>query len=140
MLSRYFRIAASAALLLGIVASGASAAVLWDQSNWNQVNEGSLNLASTSCSQISGNTKVHIANDVHFSSPVTITTVRIYETAGNVQAATQAYLWIAPKTGPNSITRWCPSRSESTPKTGDRSSSDTKNAEASNARVDAWTT
>jgi len=26
-------------------------------------------------------------------------TVRIYETNGNVETATQAYLWIAPKTG-----------------------------------------
>jgi hypothetical protein len=37
---------------------------------------------------------------VHFDNPVTITTVRIYEKLGNVQTATQAYLWIAPKTGP----------------------------------------
>jgi hypothetical protein len=59
-----------------------------------------VNLSSNSCSQISGNTKVHTANDVHFDTPVTITTVRIYETPGNVQTATQAYLWIAPKTGP----------------------------------------
>ena len=39
-------------------------------------------------------------SDVHFNAPVHITTVRVYETLGNVQAATQAYLWIAPKTGP----------------------------------------
>src|SRR5262249_22754089 len=60
---------------------------------------GSVNLSSTSCSQISGNTKAHVANDVHFDGPVHITTVRIYETLGNVQAASQAYLWISPKTG-----------------------------------------
>jgi hypothetical protein len=101
MLRRYVRpFAFALALPLAFLASAASAAVLWDQSNWNKNNEGSVDLSSNSCSQISGNTKVHIANDVHFDTPVTITTVRIYETAGNVQAATQAYLWIAPKTGP----------------------------------------
>ena len=92
--------AVAAALLLSLHPSAGSAAVLWDQSNWNTVNEGSLNLSSNSCSQISGNTKLHNANDVHFSSPVHITNVRIYETAGNVQTATLAYLWIGPKTGP----------------------------------------
>lgn len=99
MLRRYVRPLAFA-LPLAFFASAASAAVLWDQSNWNKNNEGSVNLSSNSCSQISGNTKAHVANDVHFSSPVTITTIRIYETTGNVQTATQAYLWIAPKTGP----------------------------------------
>ena len=101
MLRRYVRpFAFALALPLAFVASAASAAVLWDQSNWNKVNEGSVNLSSNSCSQISGNTKAHIANDVTFATPVTINTVRIYETFGNVQTATQAYLWIAPKTGP----------------------------------------
>ena len=36
---------------------------------------------------------------MHFDNPVHITTVRIYETFGNVQTATLAYLWIRPKTG-----------------------------------------
>ena len=80
-------------------ATAAGAAVLWDQSVLLPTSDGSLNLSSTSCSQISGNTKLHTASDVHFDNPVVITTVRIYETPGNVQAATQAYLWIAPKTG-----------------------------------------
>jgi hypothetical protein len=83
-----------------LLAPAAGAVVLWDQSNWNPNGEGSLNLSSNSCNQISGNTKLHTANDVHFDTPVRITTVRIYETLGNVQTATQAYLWIAPKTGP----------------------------------------
>jgi hypothetical protein len=83
-----------------LLAPAAGAVVLWDQSNWNPNGEGSLNLSATSCSPISGNTKLHTANDVHFDGPVRITTVRIYETFGNVEAATQAYLWIAPKTGP----------------------------------------
>ena len=82
-----------------LLAHSAGATVLWDQSNWNPNGEGSLNLSSNSCSAISGNTKLHTANDVHFDSPVRITTVRIYESPGNVQTATQAYLWIAPKTG-----------------------------------------
>jgi len=92
-------IAAASALLLSM-ASAVGAEVLWDQSNWNTINDGSVDESANSCSQVSGNTKVHIANDVHFDTPVHITTVRIYETDGNVQAATQALLWIAPKTGP----------------------------------------
>jgi hypothetical protein len=80
-----------------LLAPAAGAVVLWDQSNWAP-QEGSLNLSSTSCSPFSGNTKLHTANDVHFDNPVHITTIRIYESPGNVEAATQAYLWIAPKT------------------------------------------
>jgi hypothetical protein len=88
-----------AALMALSYATAASAVVLWDQSNWNTNGDGSVNLSSTSCSQISGNTKAHTACDVHFDNPVHITTIRIYETTGNVQTATQAYLWISPKTG-----------------------------------------
>jgi hypothetical protein len=99
MLVRHARSITVAALLALSVAKAASAVVLWDQSNWNTNTEGSVNLSSTSCSQISGNTKAHTACDVHFDNPVHITTVRIYETFGNVQAATKAFLWIAPKTG-----------------------------------------
>jgi hypothetical protein len=91
-------ITAASALLLSL-ASVAGAEVLWDQSNWTTSGEGSVDESANSCSQISGNTKVHIANDVHFDYPVHITTVRIYETLGNVQTATAAYLWIHPKTG-----------------------------------------
>jgi hypothetical protein len=98
MLLRHAKLIAAGSALLLSLASTAGAVVLWDQSNWNTNTEGSVNLSSNSCSQISGNTKVHTANDVHFSSPVHITTVRIYETFGNVQAASSAYLWIAPKT------------------------------------------
>ena len=101
MLRRYSRLfAAVLSLQLVLLATSASAAVLWDQSNWNTNNEGSLNLASTSCSQISGNTKLHTASDVTFAQPVIINSIKIYETSGNVEAATSAYLWIAPKTGP----------------------------------------
>ena len=101
MLLRHTRLIAAASALLLSLASAAGAEVLWDQSNWDtrpvNANEGSINLSSNACSQISGNTKVHTANDVHFDHPVHITTVRIYETFGNVQAATLAYLWIRPK-------------------------------------------
>ena len=101
MLQRHSRlVAASAALLLCLAAPAGAQVVLWDQSDWNTNTEGSLNLSSTSCSQLSGNTKLHTASDVHFASPVHITSISIYETPGNVDAATQAYLWIAPKTGP----------------------------------------
>jgi hypothetical protein len=100
MLLRHSRLVAAATVLLVSLASAAGAEVLWDQSNWNTNLEGSVNLSSAACSQISGNTKVHTANDVHFDNPVRITTVRIYEKFGNVQTATEALLWIAPKTGP----------------------------------------
>ena len=99
MLIRHARSLTAALALSLSFATAAGAAVLWDQSTLNGVLDGTVDLSSTSCSQISGNTKVHIANDVHFDGPVVITAVRIYETPGNVQAATQAYLWIAPKTG-----------------------------------------
>lgn len=89
--------AASTALLLSL-ASAAGAMVLWDQSNWNLVGEGSLNMYATSCSPITGNTKQHTACDVHFSTPVHLTSVTIYESDGNVFGASQAFLWIAPKT------------------------------------------
>jgi len=96
---RHARAITAAAVLALSFATAASAAVLWDQSNLNATLDGTIDLSSTSCSQISGNTKVHIASDVHFDNPVVISAVRIYETPGNVQAATQAYLWITPKTG-----------------------------------------
>jgi len=83
-----------------LVASAASAAVLWDQSNVNNVNEGSINLASNACSQISGNARAFNTSDVTFATPVVITSITVFETAGNVQAATQGYLWIGVKTGP----------------------------------------
>ena len=82
-------------LLLSLVSS-AGAEVLWDQSNWHPT-QGTVDLSSNSCSQINGNTKVHIANDVHFDNPVHITAVRIYEFRGTVEGATQALLWIHPK-------------------------------------------
>ena len=100
MLRRYSRILAAVCALYLATASGAGAVVLWDQTNLHPLGEGSIDLSSNSCSAINGNTKQHVANDVHFDNPVTITTVRIYEKQGNVQTATQAYLWIAPKTGP----------------------------------------
>ena len=91
--------AAASALLLSM-ASAAGAEVLWDQSSLMPTPyDGALDESATACNQISGNTKIHIASDVHFDTPVHITTVRIYETPGNVQAATSAYLWIYPKTG-----------------------------------------
>ena len=99
MLLRHSRLIAVASALLLSLASAAGAEVLWDQSNWDPGLNGTIDLSSTSCSQISGNTKVHIANDVHFDNPVHITTIRIYETSGTVDLATQALLWIHPKTG-----------------------------------------
>ena len=95
---RHARILTAALALSLSFATAAGAAVLWDQSALNATLDGTIDLVSNSCSQISGNTKIHIASDVHFDNPVVISAVRIYETPGNVQAATQAYLWIAPKT------------------------------------------
>ena len=100
MLLRHARLVAASALLLTTLATSAHAVTLWDQSNWNTNTEGSVNLGSNACSQISGNTRVHTTSDVHFDTDVHITAITVYETFGNVQAATQAYLWIAPKTGP----------------------------------------
>jgi hypothetical protein len=97
---RHSRFAAAVSVLLISAATAASATVLWDQSNWNTNNEGSLNIASNACSQISGNTRLFNAMDVTFAQPVNINTITLYETPGNVQTATQAYLWIGPKTGP----------------------------------------
>jgi hypothetical protein len=99
MLLRHSRLVAAVSAMLVSFATAASATVLWDQSNWNLVGEGSVNLSSNSCSQISGNTKAHTANDVTFTQPVNINSITIYETDGNVATATQAYLWIAPKSG-----------------------------------------
>lgn len=92
-------LAAAASIALISLATTAGAEVLWDQSNWD-LNNGTIDLSSNSCSQISGNTKVHIANDVHFDNPVHITAIRIYETTGTVEGATQALLWIHAKNGP----------------------------------------
>lgn len=100
MVLRHTRLVAAASVLLLSLASAASADVLWDQSNWDPSGEGSLNLSSTSCNMINGNTKLHTASDVHFAQGVNISTVRIYETDGNAAGATQAYLWISSKTGP----------------------------------------
>ena len=98
MLVRHSRLIAAASTLVLSLASAAGAEVLWDQSSLMAAPyDGALDESANSCNQISGNTKVHIASDVHFDTPVHITTVRIYETPGNVQAATAAFLWIQPK-------------------------------------------
>lgn len=98
MFVRHSRLIASASALLLLMASVAGAEVLWDQSSLMPTPyDGAVDESATACNQISGNTKVHIASDVHFDTPVHITTVRIYETPGNVQAATAAFLWIQPK-------------------------------------------
>lgn len=91
----------TAICLVAMAATVASADILWDQSDWNTGGDGLLNMAATSCSFFNGNTKVHQANDVTFSVDVVLNSITIYETEGNgnAAAATQAYLWIAPKTG-----------------------------------------
>jgi hypothetical protein len=96
---KYSKLAGLTATLM-LVANSAMAIVLWDQSNLVANGDGSLNLASNSCSQISGNTRIHNTSDVSFPQPVILTKITIFESAGNVQAATQAYLSILPKTGP----------------------------------------
>lgn len=91
----------TALCLVALVASGATAEVLWDQSNWLANGDGFLNNSATSCSMISGETKMHTAMDVSFATDVFVQSITIYETYGNdrLAMATQAYLWIAPKTG-----------------------------------------
>jgi len=93
----------TALCLVILAASGASADVLWDQSNWvNPGLDGFVNAASAfACNFDGSRTKLHTANDVTFSVDVSVTSVSIWQTLGNGQAegATQAYLWIVPKTG-----------------------------------------
>jgi hypothetical protein len=90
-----------AVCVLALSAMGASADVLWDQSNWDTSGDGMVNMAYTTCSFINGNTKMHEANDVTFTTNVLVSSITIYETEGNGNAASasQGYLWITPKTG-----------------------------------------
>src|SRR5262249_43553459 len=99
VLVRHSRLIAAASALVLLLASAAGAEVLWDQSTLITPYDGHYDESATTCSPTNGNTKLHIANDVHFDRPVHITAVRTYEGIGNVQAATQAYLWIHPKNG-----------------------------------------
>jgi hypothetical protein len=93
----------TALCLIAVAATGASADVLWDQSNWNNsTGDGYLNAASAyACNFDGSRTKLHTANDVTFSVDVSISSVSIWQTIGNgnAEGATQGYLWIVPKTG-----------------------------------------
>jgi len=92
----------TALCLVALAATGASADIIWDQSDWNNPNlDGFVNAASAfACNFDGSRTKVHTANDVTFATDVSVTSVSIWQTLGNGQAegAIQAYLWIAPKT------------------------------------------
>lgn len=87
--------------LLGILAIGAvaQADIIWDQSDYD------LNMASWYDS-VSGcppfGFTVHSASDIHVWDAVTITTITTWYSPfnGATGSATQAYLYIAPKTGP----------------------------------------
>lgn len=93
----------TALCLVVLAASGASADILWDQSNWgNSTGDGFVNAASAfACNFDGSRTKLHTANDVTFPVDVSVSAVSIWQTIGNgnAEGATQAYLWIVPKTG-----------------------------------------
>ena len=91
----------TAIALLGILAVGAvaQADIIWDQSDYD-INMQSWYDSVSGCPPF-GFT-VHSANDIHVWDTSTITTITTWYTPfnGGTGAATQAHLYIAPKTGP----------------------------------------
>jgi hypothetical protein len=86
--------------LIAVSAGSAGAAVLWDQSNWDPNYSGFWNSQSGCAIDWTGAT-VFAANDIKIYDEVTINTITTYydQLETGVASATQAYLWIAPKTG-----------------------------------------
>lgn len=85
--------------LLVVAATSAPAAVLWDQSDVDAVNQIGAWDAVSGCAPFGGT--IHVASDIHIYDQVTVTTIRTWYTAFNfdTESAIEAYLWIAPKTG-----------------------------------------
>jgi len=86
--------------MLAMLTSAASAAVLWDQSNYDPNYSGFWNSQSGCALQWSGAT-VFAANDIMIGDEVTINSISTYydKLEFGIEGATQAYLWIAPKAG-----------------------------------------
>lgn len=90
------------AALIGLMAIGslAQAEVLWDQSDYDALGMQSWYDSVSGCFPFG--TTAHSANDIHVWDFVTITKITTWYTPFNfgTGSATQAYLYIAPKTGP----------------------------------------
>ncbi len=87
--------------MLTLLTGASSAEVLWDQSNYDPAYSGFWNSESGCAFDWSGAT-VHQANDIKVWYEVTIESITTYYDMleMGIEGATQAYLWIAPKTGP----------------------------------------
>jgi len=84
---------------IALFAAAAQADTIWDQSDYDAVNMMSFWDAVSGCAPFGGT--IHYANDVHIYDQVTITSISTYYTPWNFDtaSATQAYLYIGPKTG-----------------------------------------
>jgi hypothetical protein len=84
-------------MLVGV----AGAEVLWDQSDYDPNYSGFWNSESGCAMDWTGAT-VFAANDIRIWDEITIETITTYYDMleFGIESATQAYLWIAPKTGP----------------------------------------
>ncbi len=82
-----------------VMAGGANADVLWDQSDYDPNFAGMWNAVS-GCAPFGGS--IHYANDIRVYDMVTVTTITLYHTAFNfdTEATTQAHLYITAKNGP----------------------------------------
>ena len=89
---------------LAIAASGASAEVLWDQSDYDDVNLFGIWNSESGCAPFGGT--FHVANDIQLDVQVTINTISTYYTNYSFEFAgtSEAYLWIGLKSGNLPIT------------------------------------
>ena len=85
---------------LAVMATGAQAEVLWDQSDYDAVGQAGMWNAVSGCAPFGGS--IHYANDVTIYDMVTVNSVTTWFTAFNfeTESTVEAYLYIGPKTGP----------------------------------------
>lgn len=85
---------------LCVAATGANAAVLWDQSDYDALNQLGMWNAVSGCAPFGGT--IHYANDIMIYDYVTINQIHTWYTPFNFDtlSATEAWLMIVPKTGP----------------------------------------
>lgn len=83
-----------------VVATGAQAAVLWDQSDYDALNQLGMWDAVAGCAPFGGS--VHYAQDFRVHDHITIHKITTWYTAFNFDTASavEAYLYVAPKVGP----------------------------------------
>ncbi len=86
--------------MLTMLTSVAGATVLWDQSNYD-VNYGGFWNSESGCAFDWSGATVHQANDIMVWDEITIESITTYYDMleMGIEGATEAYLWIAPKTG-----------------------------------------